>query len=341
VTMLVEDRNADFRIDANNDDKPGWQQIQDFADTLYEHRKEFGIVDIRSIAYPLGMTDRVQVSRFERPLLLKRSQSYYISDKPGFAGQVTTVDVIFSDDPFSPNSMSQFDRLKAEAPSFLPQELKSTGANLDYLGATASIRDLKTVTGEDQVLIDFLVPAVVFLILVVLLRRIATCAYLIFTVYFSYLVTLGVTFVVFYLAEGRSFAGVDWKVPMFLFTILVAVGEDYNILLMTRIEEEQRQHGRVHGIVAGLRKTGGIISSCGIIMAGTFSALLFGTLEGLAQLGFALAFGVLLDTFVVRPILVPAYLVLLHQGWFGALGRFLGAEKQLVSDRAPAVAAKR
>jgi len=153
-------------------------------------------------------------------------------------------------------------------------------------------------------------------------------------------VTLGVTFVVFYCIHWHGFAGIDWKVPIFLFTILVAVGEDYNILLMARIEEEQKIHGPVQGVVIGLRKTGGIISSCGIIMAGTFSALAAGTLEGLAQLGFALAFGVLLDTFVVRPIVVPAYLILLHQGWFGALGRFLGAEHTASAERPRAVAVK-
>ena len=193
------------------------------------------------------------------------------------------------------------------------------------VGPTASIRDLKRVTDSDQLRIDVLVLAGVYLILVILLRKPAICLYLIISVFFSYFVTIGVTFAVFWSLDPSGFAGLDWKVPMFLFTILIAVGEDYNIFLMTRIEEEQELHGQTGGVIVALKKTGSIISSCGFIMAGTFSSLLAGSLEGMQQLGFALAFGVLLDTFVIRPILVPAYLVMLYEGRFGWFGRFLGA----------------
>jgi len=347
VTILVANRDADFRTDAEeNDKKPGWQQIQTFSETLMEKKNDLGIDDVRSVAYPLGMAERVQTDRIRRRAMIKRAQSRYVSDKDGYAGQVTRVDVVLAYDPFSPQSMSGFDKLRAAlAPNtkksdhLLPPQLNSDATKLDYLGGTPSIRDLKTVTNGDQWRIDILVPFVVFLVLVILLRKIATSAYLIVTVFFSYLVTLGITFTVFYLLDRHGFNGLDWKVPMFLFTILVAVGEDYNILLMARIEEEQEQHGAVDGIIVGLRKTGGIISSCGI-MAGTFSSLMFGSLWGLAQLGFALAFGVLLDTFVVRPILVPAYLILLHQGFFGSLGRFLGAKTTIVADVPQPVGAK-
>src|SRR5207249_3126698 len=107
----------------------------------------------------------------------------------------------------------------------------------------------------------------------------------------------------------------DWKVGTFLFTILIAVGEDYNIFLMARIEEERKRRDPLHAITEALARTGPIISSCGIIMAGTFASLAAGSLTEMKQLGFALAFGVLLDTFVVRPILVPAFLVLLQEFW--------------------------
>jgi RND superfamily putative drug exporter len=157
------------------------------------------------------------------------------------------------------------------------------------------------------------VLTVVFLILWLLLRGLQVSLYLIVSVLFSYYVTLGVAFAVFWLLAPGEFAGLDWKVSMFLFTILIAVGEDYNIFLLTRVHEEQEKYGPVRGVAEALVRTGPIISSCGLIMAGTFAALMMGSLKEMKQLGFALSFGVLLDTFVVRPILVPAFLILMER----------------------------
>ena len=128
---------------------------------------------------------------------------------------------------------------------------------------------------------------------------------------------------------GEEFPGLDWTVPIFLFTLLIAVGEDYNIILVTRVDEERDRHGPLAGVTEALAKTGGIISGCGFIMAGTFSALAFGgSLARMYQLGFALTFGVLLDTFIVRPILVPAYLILVNNRRLGRLGIYLGARRE-------------
>ena len=150
----------------------------------------------------------------------------------------------------------------------------------------------------------------IFLILVVLVRRVWLAAYLLVTVLVSYLAALGATALVGTLWAGRPLGEVDWRVPFFLFTILVAVGEDYNILIIDRALKERRRHGTDEGMRRALARTGGTITSCGLIMAGTFATLMFGGLRTLVQFGFALAFGVLLDTFVVRPFLVPAFTLL-------------------------------
>jgi RND superfamily putative drug exporter len=176
------------------------------------------------------------------------------------------------------------------------------------------VRDLAAVTQQDRARIELLVLASVFVVLVLLLRRVVVPVYLLLSVLFNYYTTLGVSFAFFWLLDPHGFTGIDWKGAIFLFTILIAVGEDYNIFLMTRVHEEQRRHGLLRGITVALDRTGPIISSCGLIMAGTFASLLAGSLTEMKQLGFALGFGVLLDTFVVRPILVPAFLILLRSG---------------------------
>jgi len=144
----------------------------------------------------------------------------------------------------------------------------------------------------------------------VLVRNLWLAAYLLVTVLASYFAALGGTIIAAELWTGHALQSVDWRVPFFLFTILIAVGEDYNILLVSRALQERKLFGAVEGMRRALARTGGAITSCGLIMAGTFATLMLAGMNTLMQIGFALAFGVLIDTFIVRPFLVPAFVMI-------------------------------
>lgn len=171
-------------------------------------------------------------------------------------------------------------------------------------GTTAIALDTNITATNDLKKIIPIVLAVIFLILVLLLRSIIAPLLLIITVVVSYAATLGISAIVFNHIFG--FPGADASVPLFGFVFLVALGIDYNIFLMTRVREEAKKIGTPQGIIRGLGKTGGVITSAGIVLAATFAALGIIPILFLAQLAFIVAFGVLIDTIIVRSLLVPA-----------------------------------
>jgi RND superfamily putative drug exporter len=295
------------------------------------------VAEVRSLTQPLGKPlvepppVEAQTGKpgqaFVKNLLTKMSQGasdqvkatardFYVAklpaDENGPTRYVTRLDVVLRTDPFDPRSAETLELLQLWLREDLPRSARGFGdIRSECYGVTVSARDLATVTESDRLRINMLVLTGIFLILLVLVRKLWLSAYLLATVLLSYLATLGATTLFAYCWSGRALGEVDWRVPFFLFTILVAVGEDYNILLISRALTERGRFGARKGMRRALARTGGTITSCGLIMAGTFSTLMLAGLNTLVQIGFALAFGVMLDTFVVRPFLVPAltYLV--------------------------------
>jgi RND superfamily putative drug exporter len=249
-----------------------------------------------------GMTD--QINRAASDFYLARLPRTKAEGPPRF---ITRLDVVPHSDPFDAESIQTLDLIQLWLREELPKYPGAEQVRAECHGITVSARDLAQVTESDRLRINTLVLAGIFLILLALVRRPVFALYLLATVLFSYYASLGATTLLAHWWSGRPLGLVDWRVPFFLFTILVAVGEDYNILLVSRALEERRRHGAIEGIRRALARTGGTITSCGLIMAGTFATLMLGGLSTLVQIGFALAFGVLIDTFVVRPILVPAF----------------------------------
>uniref|UniRef100_UPI0003797E3A MMPL family transporter n=1 Tax=Saccharomonospora saliphila TaxID=369829 RepID=UPI0003797E3A len=178
------------------------------------------------------------------------------------------------------------------------------GAEALVGGTTAIQLDTIETSRRDLTVIIPIVLAVVFAVLALLLRALLAPLLLIATVVLSFAATMGVGALVFNHVVG--FPGADPAVPLFAFVFLVALGIDYNIFLMTRVREETRTRGTRLGTVYGLRVTGGVITSAGVVLAATFSALAVVPILFLAQIAFLVAFGVLLDTLVVRSLLVPA-----------------------------------
>lgn len=188
-------------------------------------------------------------------------------------------------------------------------------------GTTATLSDTATTAQADLVKIIPLILGAILVILMLLLRSIFAPVLLVATTLLSYGTAMGVSAWVF---NGIfNFVGADPSVPLFGFVFLVALGVDYNIFLMTRVREESLEHGTRAGVLRGLAVTGGVITSAGVVLAATFAALGIIPIMFLLQLGFIVAFGVLLDTLVVRSLLVPA---LVHDlgrkvWWPGKLAR--------------------
>jgi putative drug exporter of the RND superfamily len=195
------------------------------------------------------------------------------------------------------------------------------GANALVGGTTATNLDVQNAARHDRDLIIPIVLAVVVVILGLLLRAIVAPIVLVATVVLSFAAALGVSALAFRHIFG--FAGADSSFPLFVFVFLVALGIDYNIFLMTRVREEAVRHGTRRGALIGLAATGGVITSAGLVLAGTFAVLATLPLTAFTEIGFAVAFGVLLDTLVVRSVLVSGLTMDIgrHMWWPSALTR--------------------
>ncbi|MFN2612142.1 MAG: MMPL family transporter [Solirubrobacterales bacterium] len=241
-------------------------------------------------------------------------------------GSTARIDVILEDDPLKKSSLDITPRLRDSVGDLGPgvQGLVggSTAINYDYDRATQ--RDLKRIAPLALLLIA--------IILAILLRALIAPLLLIASVVISFLCTLGISILFIRFVVGD--AGLDASIPTFAFIFLVALGIDYTIFLMARVREEAREHGTREGMLRAITATGPVITSAGIILAGTFSVLMTLPVTFTFDIGFMVALGILLDTFIVRTIMVPAAVELIgDKVWWpstaqgsGALGMDTGGQ---------------
>lgn len=325
-------------LPSNIDPEKLRDQATALAQSLYS---QAGVTAVRSADDPLGdfPPDRamslLSADAWRRRALKTHriAKNYFFSESPRYSHRLARLDVIVNGDPFAIETAEKVNGIR----NWIEQQTQAVGspwygADVLLAGTTPSIIDLRTVTLSDNRRIKVAVVLAVFVALWLVIRRVSLCSYLIATVLLSYYATLGLTILFFRAAYGDDYVGLDWKLPLFLFVILVAVGQDYNVYLVTRILEEQRERGWLSAVRHAVARTGGIITACGLVMAATFFSMtasawlpsiaaLLGlassdeatTLRGVVELGFALGLGVLIDTFYVRTILVPSFVTVLDR----------------------------
>ncbi len=268
------------------------------ADALAETE---GVADVWDIAHPLGRHAR---TRIPQALLRAQARSHYVSPD----NRHMRFEVLQQAAPFSNAAMRSYAQAMSAARAAAGDAL-GPGAAVRANGMTPNIVNIKNVTDHDHERVTLSVAGVILVILIVWTRRLFLPVFMLATTLLVYYATLGLSDFVF--REWLGVAGIDWKVRLILFVIVVAVGQDFNIFLVSQILQERRVRDAAAATWRGLVQTGPVISSCGMIMAATFATLIAAGLDLYRQLGFAFAAGVLLFTFVIRPLVIPSgYLVL-------------------------------
>jgi putative drug exporter of the RND superfamily len=261
------------------------------------------------LVQPASDGDRVRSGVTDTPHVVSVSRAQLSADD-----SVARLSVAIDEDPNGTAAAATAAAAERAARQAAPQATVLAG------GTPAGTRDLRDLLYHDFLLIAALVAVAIYVVLAALLRSLVAPLYLLFTVALSTAVAVGLVAFIYQRAVGVS---LYWTAPVFAFVFLVALGEDFNILLVSRLRQEVQAHGTTEGVARAVGGTGGVITSCGLVMACTFFVGLARNPVFLVQeIGIAVVVGVLLDTFLIRPVLVPALAVLLGtaKGWAPAAG---------------------
>lgn len=236
-------------------------------------------------------------------------------ERTGFQGHPVSEDghaarmtVTFKGSPYDSAALETADRLRDEGPS-LAEEAGIQDAEFYLSGESALNADLKKINDRDTILVMAAVALLIAVMLGFQTKSVVAPIYLIGTLILSYAATLGLSVFLFDVFLGQD--ALSYRIPLYSFVFLVALGVDYSIMLIARIREEKQSHDLHDAVRLGIERTGGVISSAGLILAATFLVLATMPVNELKLFGMMMALGILIDTFIVRPLLIPAIILLL------------------------------
>jgi len=279
----------------------GLLQVQAAAAGLNPANASSGLAQVRQAAAGIGPGLAALATEFNLAVdsaFTRWLQAAYFSTD----GPLARIDVILDTDPYSAESITAVDRTRHAAGTAI--QSASLPGTYFVGGTSADQADILAVNGSDFFHVLGLAIAGILLVMIILLRSLLAPLYMIATVLFNFGATLGIATWLF--LDVLHHQSLIYMLPIFVFVILVAVGSDYNIFLISRLREECRQKSLPEAVRHAVANTGGVITSCGIILAGTFATLTTASLQMVLQVGGAIAIGVLIDTFLVRALLIPS-----------------------------------
>ncbi|CAM3850406.1 MMPL family transporter [Alkalicoccus chagannorensis] len=256
------------------------------------------------------LEERSDVLNVEVP----EAEAFQAGDALDESGQAVLLELILAQQPYEAESLDAIEAMRTEAPELLQTAGFSEGS-LSFAGETANQADVRDVNDRDTITVAAGVTLVLFIMLAWQTRSLVAPIYMMSTILLSYLSALGIGW--FFFTTVLEFDAISYRIPLYSFVFLVALGVDYNIMLMSRIREETRHAATKEAVRRGVTLTGGVISSAGVILAATFGVLTTMPMMELYMFGFVVGLGILIDAFLVRGMLVPAIAVLLgHRNWW-------------------------
>jgi RND superfamily putative drug exporter len=308
--------STDARLDGPEAQPALGRALDAIAEAL---RRDFPVLYQRDLQDPLGQSRSAPA--VERSGLAEQviggftgrlARDFYI----GRSGAAVRIDLGLAMEARSVEAMQEVPRLRsavldAVEKSGLPAAVGASSVRVDLTGETPLYADMRNLRIRDFRIVAVAAITLIYLILIWLIRSPVQSVILVAATILTYLTTYGATGIVFNLWHGLE--GLSWQVDFLLFIIILSLGQDYNIFVVTRIREELHDRPPDEAVATAIRKTGRVVSSCGVIMAATFGSMLAGSLIIMKEFAVALAMGILIDTFIVRPLLVPALILLLYR----------------------------
>ncbi|MCU6707732.1 MMPL family transporter [Paenibacillus sp. J5C_2022] len=227
-------------------------------------------------------------------------------------GQAVRLQLTLADNPYEHSALQVIDGLRDNSKQLLEEAgLEPDQYRLHYAGPTAQQLDVRSMNERDTILVFSIVILLITIMLIFQSRSILIALTMMATMLLSYAAAFGLSWLI--VSQGFGYESISYRLPMYTFVFLIALGVDYNIMLVSRIMEEAKQRSWKEAVFHGLSATGGVISSAGVILAATFCVLMTQPLQELFLFGFMMGIGIIMDTFIIRGMLLPSLLLLLER----------------------------